>query len=76
MGITRMEVTKHGDLYVAITLPSLIVGTVGGGTCLPTQQECLQMMHCQEPGSACKFAEIYEALAASESVPWMKPAIR
>jgi hydroxymethylglutaryl-CoA reductase (NADPH) len=63
VGITRMEVTRQGDLYVAITLPSLIVGTVGGGTCLPTQQECLQMLHCQGPGSARKFAEICGALA-------------
>lgn len=63
VGITRMEVTKDGNLYVAITLPSLIVGTVGGGTCLPTQKECLQMLHCEGPGSARKFAEICGALA-------------
>src|SRR5690606_35445844 len=35
VGITSMELNKDGDLYVAVTLPSLVVGTVGGGTRLP-----------------------------------------
>jgi hydroxymethylglutaryl-CoA reductase (NADPH) len=63
VGITRMEVTNAGDLYVSITLPSLVVGTVGGGTSLPTQQECLQILQCTGKGSARKFAEICGALA-------------
>lgn len=63
VGITRMEVTSGGDLYVSITLPSLVVGTVGGGTSLPTQNECLQMLQCTGKGSARKFAEICGALA-------------
>lgn len=58
VGITRMEVTKNGDLYVSVTLPSLTVGTVGGGTGLPTQRECLKMIGCEGPGTARKFAEI------------------
>ena len=44
IGLTRMEVNKKGDLYVALTLPALIVGTVGRGTALPTQKECLEMI--------------------------------
>ena len=32
VGITRMEVNKHGGLYASVTLPNLMVGTVGGGT--------------------------------------------
>jgi len=63
VGITRMELTSGGDLYVSITLPSLVVGTVGGGTSLPTQNECLQMLQCTGKGSARKFAEICGALA-------------
>lgn len=63
VGITRMEVNGANDLYVTVTLPSLIVGTVGGGTCLPTQHECLQLLQCEGPGSARKFAEICAALA-------------
>jgi hydroxymethylglutaryl-CoA reductase (NADPH) len=64
IGITRMEI-QGDDLYVAITLPALVVGTVGGGTRLPTQNECLKLMNCQGPGSARKFAEICGAIALS-----------
>ena len=56
--ITRIELTDEGDLYAAVTMPNLIVGTVGGGTFLPTAQECLAMLGCQGPGSAAKLAEI------------------
>lgn len=63
VGITRMEVNAARELYVSLTLPSLIVGTVGGGTGLPTQQECLQMMDCAGVGKARKFAEICCAVA-------------
>jgi len=62
VGITRMEITENGSLYAAITLPNLIVGTVGGGTSLPTQKECLQMMDCYGEGKARKFAEIIGAV--------------
>ncbi|WP_353195707.1 hydroxymethylglutaryl-CoA reductase [Parapedobacter defluvii] len=61
-GITRMECDANGDLYASITLPNLIVGTVGGGTGLPTQRECLEMMDCYGPGKANKFAEICAAV--------------
>jgi hydroxymethylglutaryl-CoA reductase (NADPH) len=63
VGITRMEVTETGDLYAAVTLPNLIVGTVGGGTRLPTQRECLELMGCFGDGKARKFAEIIGATA-------------
>ena len=63
IGLTRMQVNKNGDLYVSVTLPSLIVGTVGGGTGLPTQKECLEMIGCTGQGSARKFAEICCAIA-------------
>ncbi len=58
VGITRMEVLNEADLYVSVTLPSLVVGTIGGGTGLPTQRECLNLLDCSGPGSARKFAEI------------------
>lgn len=62
VGITRMEVTAGGDLYASVTLPNLIAGTVGGGTGLPTQKECLELMECYGSGKARKFAEICGAL--------------
>lgn len=58
VGVTRMEVTEDGDLYAAITLPNLIVGTVGGGTGLPTQAACLNLMGLAGPGHAKAFAEV------------------
>ena len=60
-GITRME-TVDGGLYASVTLPNLVVGTVGGGTHLPTQRECLELMDCYGSGKARKFAEICGAL--------------
>lgn len=68
VGLTRMEVTEEGDLYASLTLPSLIVGTVGGGTNLPTQKECLELMDCYGAGNARKFAEICCAVALSGEI--------
>lgn len=55
------EITTTGDYYFSITLPSLIVATYGGGTGLPTQRECLEMMDCYGAGKVKKFAEIVAA---------------
>ncbi len=41
--ITTIDLTDTGA-YVAVTLPSLPVGTVGGGTGVDTQQECLKLL--------------------------------
>jgi hydroxymethylglutaryl-CoA reductase (NADPH) len=61
VGITMFEMTSEGDLYAAVRLPNLIVGTVGGGTALGTQRECLEMMGCYGNDRAGKFAEILAA---------------
>lgn len=58
VGTVRMEVTDEGDLYASVTLPNMIVGTVGGGTSLPTQRECLEILDCYGAGKARHFAEI------------------
>ncbi|SHH52420.1 hydroxymethylglutaryl-CoA reductase (NADPH) [Halobaculum gomorrense] len=42
--ITTAEVDGDGDLYVSVTIASLEVGTVGGGTTLPTQSEALDVL--------------------------------
>ncbi|MBW6470922.1 MAG: hydroxymethylglutaryl-CoA reductase (NADPH) [Methanosarcinaceae archaeon] len=42
--ITIMELTKYGDLYCAVTIPALPVGTVGGGTGIGTQRDCLNLL--------------------------------
>ncbi len=65
IGYTWTEV--HGDsLYISVTLPSLEVGTVGGGTRLPTQREALSLMGVAGSGNppgtnAKKLAEIIAA---------------
>ena len=61
VGITNFEVTAEGDLYASVTLPSLTVATVGGGTGLGTSRECLDMLGCAGSGHAVKFAEIVAA---------------
>lgn len=57
-GIVHSELTKEGDLYFSITLPSLIVATYGGGTKLATQKECLELLGCYGKGTVNKLAEI------------------
>ena len=61
MGVSGCEVDENGDLYVFLRLPCVIVGTVGGGTHLDTQKECLQIMDCYGAGKSDKFAEIIGA---------------
>jgi hydroxymethylglutaryl-CoA reductase (NADPH) len=61
VGITNFEVTDDGDLYATVTLPSLTVATVGGGTALGTSRECLEMLGCAGSGGAAKLAEIVAA---------------
>jgi hydroxymethylglutaryl-CoA reductase (NADPH) len=58
-----MEVKANGDLYASLTLPGLIVGTVGGGTSLPTQRESLELMNCSRAEDVGKFAEVCCAVA-------------
>ena len=67
IGFIDIEPVGDEDLYVAARLPNLVVGTVGGGTALPTQRECLALLGCVGEGTARKFAEIVAAaLVAGE----------
>ena len=61
VGVTHFEVTPDGDLYASVTLPSLTVATVGGGTGRGTARECLEMLGCAGDGGAPKLAEIAAA---------------
>ncbi|CAH9114358.1 unnamed protein product [Cuscuta europaea] len=55
--ITMMEAVNEGkDLHISVTMPSIEVGTVGGGTQLASQSACLNLLGvkgaCKEsPGS-------------------------
>ncbi len=79
-GIIYCELTKKGDLYLSITIPSLIVATHGGGTGLATQRECLEILGCYGKGKVNKFSEIVAAVvlageislaAAISSLEWV-----
>lgn len=67
IGFADVELAGDDDLYVFARVPNLVVGTVGGGTGLPTQHECLALLDCAGDGAAPKFAEIVAAtLVAGE----------
>ncbi|MHA1312476.1 MAG: hydroxymethylglutaryl-CoA reductase (NADPH) [Candidatus Helarchaeota archaeon] len=75
MGIVTAELLENGDLYFSLLLPSLEIGTTGGGTHLPTQSEALSIMGCKgfykdkPPGTkAGKFAEIIVAAALAGEI--------
>ena len=57
-GIIYTEMTPEKDLYISITIPSLIVATYGGGTGLATQRECLELLDCWGRGKVNRLAEI------------------
>lgn len=61
VGITNFELAGSDAVYVSITLPSLTVATVGGGTGLGTSHECLRMLGVAGRGGAPKLAEIVAA---------------
>ncbi len=62
------ELTPERDLYISITIPSLIVATYGGGVGLATQKECLQMMDCYGRDRVKKFAEIIAGVVLAGEV--------
>lgn len=61
IGFSDAELVDDDELYVFARLPNLVVGTVGGGTSLPTQSECLALLDCRGDGTAARFAEIVAA---------------
>jgi len=68
VGMTRMQADERGDLYISVSLPNLIVGTVGGGTNFETARTCLEMLGCAGNDGARKFAEICGAVVLAGEV--------
>jgi len=62
VGVTRFELRPGGDLYASVTLPNIIVGTVGGGTGLPSQSAALNILGLKGEGQARALAEVCGAL--------------
>jgi hydroxymethylglutaryl-CoA reductase (NADPH) len=67
-GILYTELTPKNDLYVSLTIPSLIVATYGGGTGLATQRECLEILGCFGKGKVNKLAEIIAGVALAGEI--------
>lgn len=67
-GLMYVELTPERDLYMSLTIPSLIVGTHGGGTGLPTQRECLAVLGCVGKGKVRKLAEIIAGVALAGEI--------
>ena len=66
--ILYSEVTPERDLYVSLTIPSLIVATHGGGTGLATQRECLEILGCYGKGKVNRLAEIVAGVALAGEI--------
>lgn len=62
VGITRIERREGDRLHVSVTLPNIIVGTVGGATSLPSQSAGLGILGLRGAGKARAFAEICAAV--------------
>jgi hydroxymethylglutaryl-CoA reductase (NADPH) len=67
-GILYAEATQSGDLYISLTIPSLIVATHGGGTGLATQRECLEVLGCHGKGKVNRLAEIIAGVALAGEI--------
>jgi hydroxymethylglutaryl-CoA reductase (NADPH) len=67
-GITYGQLLDNGDYYWSVTLPAVICATHGGGTGLPTQRECLELLGCHGAGKADKLAEIVAAVVLAGDV--------
>ncbi|KAL0490829.1 3-hydroxy-3-methylglutaryl-coenzyme A reductase [Acrasis kona] len=61
VGLARTE-RVEGGVYMCVTVPNILVGTVGGGTKLPTQRACLEMMGLFGAGKANALAEIFASV--------------
>jgi NADP-dependent 3-hydroxy-3-methylglutaryl-CoA reductase len=58
IGQLYLELTDDNEVYATLRLPSLVVGSVGGGTSLAQQKECLEMIGCAGQGCSHKLAEV------------------
>lgn len=60
VGFTRFEPHEDG-LFCSVTMPNILVGTVGGGTGLPSQQAGLQVLGLAGAGHGPALAEVAAA---------------
>lgn len=68
VGTTRFEVREGGELYASVTLPNVMVGTVGGGTTLPSQRACLAWLNLTGVNPANALAEVAAGLVLAGEI--------
>ena len=57
--VAYLDLQRRGeDLFASLTLPCLVVGTIGGGTHLPAQRDALRILGCDGAGHVGRLAEI------------------
>ncbi len=61
VGFTRME-RRDGGLFCSVTMPNILVGSVGGGTSLPSQTAGLNILGLKGAGHGAALAEVTAAL--------------
>lgn len=64
VGFLQLQKMKHG-LHVSLNLPSLVIGTVGGGTHVAKQKQALELMDCYGFGKVERFASLIAGFAVS-----------
>jgi hydroxymethylglutaryl-CoA reductase (NADPH) len=64
-GIVHTELTENNDLYFSVTIPNLILGTIGNGKNFDFVKENLQSMGCLEPRKPGENAIRLAAIAAA-----------
>lgn len=60
VGVTRME-RRGDDLWCSVTMPNILVGSVGGGTGLPSQSAALNILGLKGEGHGAGLAEVAAA---------------
>ena len=64
MAQLNLEKSEKG-LRLSLTLSSLVIGTIGGGTHLDDRQDALKLMKCQGSGKIERFARMIAGFALS-----------
>jgi hydroxymethylglutaryl-CoA reductase (NADPH) len=62
VGFLHLEKVEDG-LMVSLTLPNLVIATIGGGTHLPKQSEALRIMGCKGNNTVQRFAKLIAGFA-------------
>jgi hydroxymethylglutaryl-CoA reductase (NADPH) len=70
VGFTRME-RRDGGLFMAVTLPNILIGSVGGGTGLPSQAAALDLLGLAGPGNGAALAEVVACLCLAGEISIM-----